>query len=232
MFYFRNKDFKIPENIKINGRFYPIKFIDSCSKGFIYEFTETCLNDCYQLKVLKKHLGNVKIIVDVGANQGLFSLSARQQFPNSAIHDYEPNRGLENILSPNAEKLHSKVYYEAVTRKDCKVLLEFGETNMHTRTHCSTDGEITGTSLRQVIERAEGKVDLLKLDCEGAEWELFDDEDSWRDIRGLTMEYHLWAKEGSSFNDIKSILEKLNFKILSHNPLSDSFGIVAAIKNS
>lgn len=232
MAYFRNSDFKIPSELKVNGKYCRIIFPQKDSRGFIYEFTETCLNDCYRLKTLKSELKNVYNIIDVGANQGLFSVAARQVFPAARISCYEPNIQLEPILSANAKILNCSVFYEAVTNTDCMVELEFGETDMHTQTHFSVEGKIQGTAFKKVIERAGSKVDLLKLDCEGAEWELFDDEESWKNIRALTMEYHLWAKEGSTVDDIKIIMEKLHFKILYHNPLSDSFGIVVAIRKT
>ncbi|MEO7049193.1 MAG: hypothetical protein ABI091_28065, partial [Ferruginibacter sp.] len=71
--------------------------------------------------------------------------------------------------------------------------------------------------------------DILKLDCEGAEWDLFEDEVAWQKIRGLTMEYHLWAREGSCYEDIELKLAKLNFKIISHIELNDSYGLVTAV---
>ena len=232
IFYAKSADFVVPKSLKINGKYKDFKFIDIQSPPFVYEFTQICLNDCYHLKALKRELKKVNNIIDIGANQGLFTIAARQHFPNAKISCYEPNQYLLPILSPNAERLNSKVYYEAVTKEDCKVFLEFGETDMHTQTHLSANGEVTGTSLKKVIERAGGKVDLLKMDCEGAEWDLFEDESIWTDIKGLTMEYHLWAKKGSSFIEVASILKKLNFKILFHDRLSESFGIVSCIKNN
>ena len=232
IFYAKSADFKIPKSLKINGKYKDFKFIDIQSPPFVYEFTQICLNDCYHLTTLKKELEKVKTIIDIGANQGLFTLAARKHFPGATIYCYEPNSQLHPILSQNAESLNSKVYYEAVTKEDCKVVLEFGETDMHTQTHNSLDGKVTGTSLRKAIERAGGKVDLLKIDCEGAEWDLFEDEKVWKDVRGLTMEYHLWAKKGSSFIEVATILKRLNFKILFHDRLSESFGIVACIKNN
>ncbi len=44
------------------------------------------------------------------------------------------------------------------------------------------------------------------------------------------MEYDRWAKEGSTHNDGKKIIENLDFTITFHDPLTDSFGIVTAIK--
>lgn len=231
IFYSKSVDFKIPKSLKINGKHNDFKFIDIQSPPFVYEFTQICLNDCYHLKSLKKELKKVDTVIDIGANQGLFTIAARKRFPNATLYCYEPNKQLYPVLSPNGESLNSKVYYEAVTKENCMVVLEFGETDMHTQTHNSLEGQITGTSLRKVIERAGGKVDLLKIDCEGAEWDLLEDERAWNDVRGLTMEYHLWAKKGSSFSDIETILINLNFKILFHDPLSESFGIVACIKN-
>lgn len=229
IYYLRNADFKISEKLKINGEYKNLKFIDIDSPPFFYEFTEICLNDCYHVKALKKILKNVNSIVDIGSNQGLFAIVARQNFKNADIQCFEPNLQLQSILSENCEKLNAQVYFEAVTKEDCKVSLEFGETELNTQTHLSFDGEVTGTSFKAVIERAGGMIDLLKIDCEGAEWDLFEDELSWRNINALTMEYHLWAKKGSQFRDIATILERLNFKILFHNALSEGFGLVTAI---
>jgi len=40
----------------------------------------------------------------------------------------------------------------------------------------------------------------------------------------------LWAREGSTVEDIKNILEKLGFIILSLDELTDSYGLVTAVK--
>ncbi|MDP4286098.1 MAG: FkbM family methyltransferase [Bacteroidota bacterium] len=232
IYYLKSSDIKIPKRLRINGNHKEFKFLDSKHRFFSYEFREICINDCYHLKELKNKLRFVKTVLDIGANQGLFTIAARQQFPKAKIFCYEPNKELQRVLDHNSKQLKANVWYEAVTKEDCKVELEFGETDLQNTTKVSSNGEIAGTAFKKVIERAGGNIDLLKLDCEGAEWELFEDEGSWDNIRSLTMEYHLWAREGSSFDDIKRILQKLHFKILIHNPLSDSFGIVSAIKMS
>lgn len=230
LFYFRNNKFRILDSLKINGKYKEYKFIDRSNPLFIYEFTEICLNDCYRLKLLSQQLKSINCIVDVGANQGLFAILARQQFINSKIYCYEPNPDLKENLSHNATNISCTVYFEAVTKNNCKVELELGGTDLLTKTYYSDEGNITGTSLKKVIERSGGKIDILKLDCEGAEWDLFEDATQWEKIKALTMEYHLWAKKGSQFNDIAEILERLNFKILFHKQLSESFGLVTAIK--
>ncbi len=229
--YLRQADFIIPNTLKINRRKKNISFIDVEDGAFKYEFVETCLNDGYNLKALKKRIKKVNSIVDIGANQGLFTIAARQHFPKASITCYEPNKQLENNLSHNALALNAKVFYEAVTKEDCKVQLEFGETNLHTKALQAEEGNIAGTSFKEVINRAGGKIDILKMDCEGGEWEILEDEDDFKYILSITMEYHLWARPQISVSDLVKRLHMLNFKILTVNPITADFGLLTAIKN-
>ncbi len=228
--YLRNNEFHIPNTFLINWRKRNLKFIDSQEGGFVYEFNEICLNDCYCLARLKKGISNVTSIVDIGANQGLFAIAARTYFPHASISCYEPNKQLEAILTNNTEELNAIAYYEAVTKDNCKVKLEFRESSLHTTTQHSEEGIIKGTALREIINRAGGKIDILKMDCEGGEWEIFEDESSFRQIQGITMEYHLWAKQGSSATGVAETLKRLGFEIIFHAPLSEKFGLITAVK--
>jgi FkbM family methyltransferase len=195
IFYLRNRDFRIPSVIRVNGKSRNLKIENKTDPGFIYEFTEICLNDCYRLSQIKQVLrGEVKVVVDIGANQGLFCLAARNKFAEAQMFAYEPNGNLEVILKQNLSELGTTLFLEAVTLEDCKVELDFGNTDLHSTTRKSDQGYITGTSFRKVIERAGGTIDLLKMDCEGGEWEIFEDVAPWRHVRAVTMEYHLWAK--------------------------------------
>lgn len=228
--YWRNADFAIPGVLRINGKKKPVKFLEPANSGFMYEFTEICLKDCYQLALLKKQLGAVNAIVDIGANQGLFAIAARQHFSKAAISCWEPNKELREVLDINTAAAQAEVFYEAVTREDCKVTLRFGETDLHTIAQPGQTGEIPGTAFQEVIERAGGSIDILKMDCEGGEWPILEDKDSWTKVRAVTMEYHLWAKEGSSVDELKQILNNLGFQIIVHNPLNIEFGLITAVK--
>ena len=232
IFYLKSSDIKIPTRLKINGNYKEFKFLDSKHRFFSYEFREICINDCYHLKDLKNELKIVKTVVDIGANQGLFTIAARQQFPKANLFCYEPNDQLQTVLDHNSNQLNANAWYEAVTKEDCKVELEFGETDLQNTTKVSLNGEIAGTAFKKVIERAGGNIDLLKLDCEGAEWDLLEDADSWEHIRSVTMEYHLSARAGIHHSDMEKIFKKLDFKVLNHNQLSETFGLVTAVNRN
>lgn len=228
MFYIRNSDFKIPRSLKINGSRKELKLQDIN----INEFVGICINDCYHLGYLKRKLKRVNSIVDVGANQGMFLIAARQYFPNAKISAYEPNELLKDILDYNANQLDSKVFYEAVMKNDCTVNLNFTDSDLATTAFQSENGNVIGSSLKKVIGR-NGPIDILKLDCEGAEWELLEDVDSWKQVKSLAMEYHLWGKEGITMENLFQLLHNINFQLIEHTIYNSQQGFVLAInKNS
>ena len=228
--YLRAADFHIPSRLHINGSKRSFSFLAPADPAFVYEFDEICIKDCYQLRRLKKLLPQVNTIVDIGANQGLFAIAARQNFSNAVIHCYEPNTALAPVLGKNAAAVQATVFYEAVTKQDGTMELQFGASDLHTVAHPSATGTIQGTGFSKVIERAGGHIDLLKLDCEGGEWAIMEDTASWQQVGAVTMEYHCWAKPGSSAEDVKRILQSMGFTIICHHPLTDQFGLLAAVK--
>ncbi|MEG4345499.1 hypothetical protein QUB70_19810 [Microcoleus sp. A003_D6] len=67
---------------------------------------------------------------------------------------------------------------EAVGDRDGKVVLDIREVSGKSRSTVSESGDIPMVSLKRAIERIGGSVDLAKVDCEGAEWLLFEDRDT------------------------------------------------------
>lgn len=224
MFYWNNKNYKIPVDVKINGKSRKLK----TESMDIIEFTGICINDCYRLQYLKKNLDSVNTIADVGANQGMFVIAARQNFPQAEIHCYEPNPFLIDTLSFNAKQLQATPYFEAIMQHDCKVNLHFTASDLATTASESGNGNVTGSSLATVIKRI-GDIDILKLDCEGAEWGLLEDTNSWKHVKSLTMEYHLWGKKGAKVESLFQLLSAINFKLVHHNVCNSHQGLVVAI---
>ncbi len=74
-----------------------------------------------------------------------------------------------------------------------------------------------------------GYVDLVKLDCEGAEWSIFQDTEAWKLVGRVTMEYHLWAKPDSTIKDLETELNRLGFRVEAISPSSNpAWGLVQA----
>jgi FkbM family methyltransferase len=87
---------------------------------------------------------------------------------------------------------------------------------------------ITIIPLQEAINRIGGQVDLLKIDCEGAEWDIFRNPEPFKSIKAVRMEYHL--TEGRIIEDIKEVINKLGFT-LEHLEENSGFGIVWFSRN-
>ena len=103
-----------------------------------------------------------------------------------------------------------------------------GDSNQ-AKTNPLVNGPILQVSFSTVLDRLSGKIDLLKLDCEGAEWDLFEAEECWRHVSNIRMEYHLGHLRAAS--QVTRKLEHFGFTISLCRP-STSFGLVWASRES
>jgi Methyltransferase FkbM domain len=111
-------------------------------------------------------------------------------------------------------------------------IMDHKENTLHTVMRESTGGDTRVVSLADAIARIGGPVDFIKLDCEGAEWQLFDDHVSWSRIGAVGMEYHLWAKAGSTVDDLRANFARLGFDIVDVEPSGPEWGMLFAVNRS
>ena len=217
----RRASFRIPARMKLGADFVDVH--SNGEHGARIDFLMCLIEDGYGLDALKE---TPFTILDIGANQGFFALTAGSFFPNATIHCYEPNPRILSVLEQNAALVRAEVFREAVGSSERTVFLEeSGDSNQSRTTSVASGVAVSQVSLRMAVERLGGRVDLAKIDCEGAEWEMFEHSGPWKAIRHLRMEYHLIG--GRRFDDVNSRLAELGFDILQHQP-SGGWGTVWA----
>ena len=209
LYFIRNKWFAMPRQIVINETVVRLSY--PAERGIKTDFVACVIRNDYGLG---RQMKNVQTILDVGANVGFFSLAARATYPNATIHAYEPNPRILSSLTANTFGLGIEVYPESVGQKAGRAFLDDpGESNLaQTRLDC--DGNIPQVSFENTISRLGGRIDLLKLDCEGAEWDLFDATQCWTCVDHLRMEYHL--TEHRTLVLVERRLSGLGFEITHH----------------
>jgi len=218
--YLRARRFKVPRREVAAGKFIQLHYPPEA--GVNSDFVACFIRNDYGLR---HRLQKVRTILDVGANVGFFSIAARGRYPHATIHAYEPNPRVLPFLRSNVQELEIGVNAEAVgTRDGFTSMMDAGPSNQ-ARTSTSEDGEIPQASFETAIQRLGGSVDLLKLDCEGAEWELFQLAECWKRIRNVRMEYHLF--HGETFPQVEAALHQLGFEVI-HCQHDAGFGIVWA----
>lgn len=211
----RRATFQIPARVKSGSGF--VEVHSNRDHGARIDFLMCLIEDGYGLEELREAPSTV---LDIGANQGFFALAARSFFSNATIQCYEPNPRIFPVLEKNAKAVRAGVFREAVGAAEGTVFLEdSGDSNL-ARTSTEASGTaVPQVSLRTAVERLGGQVDLAKIDCEGAEWEMFGDPEPWKAIRNLRMEYHLI--DHHEFSEVHARLCSLDFEIFHHEPSGD-----------
>jgi len=215
--------FKVPERLRVAGRPISIQYLHN-------ENAEADFIDCFLLNAygLGRDLGDVRSIIDVGANVGFFSLAARDYYPDAIIHAYEPNPRVLPHLRANSAAFRVSVFPEAVGEKEglVNILDEGPSGEARTRPSGAKDA-VRQVSIGTAIERIGGAVDLLKLDCEGAEWDILNASGCWNAVRHLRVEVHCF--NGETIDEAKAALERIGFVATLVDIRSEEMAIIWAI---
>lgn len=152
-------------------------------------FNQVFIDQEYEpiLLLVKEYNIEIKNIVDLGGNIGLTTLYLRSHFPSSDIHVLEPNKANLKILEKNIrengfEKIHP--YQLAIWSNDGSAFLindfkDSREWSMRVTTEAIGE-EIETVSLSTLMNRLNlDIIDILKIDIEGSEFELFSKDKSF-----------------------------------------------------
>jgi FkbM family methyltransferase len=177
-----------------------------------WEFNHLYCDDPYRLAALPSGL---QTILDVGGNVGFFSILARHYFPAAAIHSYEPTPEIFSLLKQNTECIGVVAHNAGVASRNGHAEIVTYGPSLCNRLRIAERGQIQMVSIKSAIGLLGGTVDLLKLDCEGGEWDIFQDRDSLKRVKYLAMEYHLVEGIGVSLWELVRLLKVEGFDITS-----------------
>ena len=172
--------------------------------------------DCATISVifLSKDYGNIpknSTIIDIGANIGVFSLYCSKS--NSTIYAFEPVPVNFDLLVKNIESNHleNKIIpkNQGVCRTDEKREIYLAKTSQfHSLFSEDTRGNkiiIDCVSLTTIFEKNHiDRCDILKIDCEGAEYEIFylSPPNIIKRIQEIRMEYHNIDHEENNIDEL------------------------------
>ncbi len=220
--YTRGKAYVLPSALRVGEHALALSL--PRENGIVVAFADIFFDDCYGLTT---HFAGARFesVLDIGANVGLFSLAARLSFPEAIIHAYEPNACLAPYLSSQAAAGIFSFFLDAVARAPGRVALALNPESVFTSTTAAPDGAVHQVAFSAAVAHLGDEVGLVKMDCEGAGWEILSDRDTWKRVTALTMEYHLVG--GRNHQDAPKVIGDLGFRILAHMP-SIGCGIVIA----
>lgn len=169
----------------------------------------------------KKKKEDIKIILDAGSNIGLASIFFKMQFKNSKIISVEPDRDNFKMMQKNF-KLNTLdnaySYQSALWSKNADVSLsndfrDGKEWSFHVKEkEAQTEKTVQGVTLEKLLLEYD-MVDLIKIDIEGAEWEILNDYGTQvvlkNKVKFFAIEIH---EEFGKPADLIAILSSLGFE--------------------
>lgn len=155
---------------------------------------------------IRRDYGDIEeksVIIDIGANIGIYSLFCASQSKNTRVYAYEPslanfNLLLENIRRNGFEKCIYPFRMAVAARRE-KRRMYLGKTSafhsLYTTT-LTTDQyeEVDCITLKDIFEENTIEhCDILKFDCEGAEFEClyYTPPRYFERIKRIRLEYHI-----------------------------------------
>lgn len=140
------------------------------------------------------------VIMDIGAHIGAFTIAATQIAPDGRVLAFEPMPSNYKVLKKNVKTNNLEqvaIFPLAISGQDGQVRLYVNENNTagHSMTSM-TSGKYHSvpsiTLTKAIQDNRIRRIDLLKMDCEGAEYDILFNtpESTLRLIDKIIMEYH------------------------------------------
>jgi|LakMenE18May11ns_1017448.scaffolds.fasta_scaffold9958636_10 FkbM family methyltransferase len=151
------------------------------------------------------------VVVDIGFNHGIFSLGAIMK-KASKIYGFEPNKNIFEKLKDYPRKDIVKVFNLAVSDKNETLTFYEGDNTLGSSIYDSVVDYKESYQVQCVnfydFIKSQGieKIDFLKIDCEGTEYEVFESipDVFFKTIKKIHVEFHF----NTDFR-IKSLIDKL-----------------------
>lgn len=185
-------------------------------------YNETTQRDEYRLVDLVVSGDSIKTVLDLGGNVGFFAIRAAQTFPGSHVISYEADPDNAKEFRRNLGRVQYAVS-ERITLVPAAVSGEAGTVTLASGlAGCSWVNrdervppdeaeiiDVPAVSINDVLSEHE-TVDLLKIDVEGAEYDVIAnaDDELLERVGHVAMEIHWWDDQGPEVQP--ALIDKLS----------------------
>lgn len=228
----------LPNELKINVTYYSYPL-----------FKEIFIDDFYSIEIVLKQITNSPVIIDIGANIGFFTALILSKREDAIIYAYEPfeqNCKLFDRFIQQNPKIAGQVKLFRCAVSDqrngfitlftpqkqeqsaiASIYEEFDNRNVTTESvHVTNLGSI-------ICDNNLSKVDILKLDCEGAEYPILFKTSTaeLQKIKMILIEVHELDDNERNFQFLESFLQKNGFKTQTNSFNNGCYYTIAINKN-
>lgn len=203
-------------------RFTPTEREFHGKKVFIHDIAsfELCKNELFDHDMYLFHSSKPDpYIIDCGANLGLSVLYFKEMYPLARVVAFEADKNIFSYLEKNIISFNLKnveIINKAVWDKnEILLFLEEGGAGGRIEKKMVDENlkytEVPATSIREYIINQE--VDFLKIDIEGAEYEVIKDcQDLLPNVNYIFIEYHSMLNKEQNLHKIIEIIHNAGFR--------------------
>jgi FkbM family methyltransferase len=187
---------------------------------------EIFAENCYRLEWMLGPLLQRPIqVVDIGGHVGTFSVRLTQLHPQASVQAFEPSATTAAFLRRNVEQNgvagRVTVFERALSGSSGQAVFDDNGAGSGLNGLVSAGHNATGTATKvetmtfdDAIANAPAPVDLVKIDCEGGEFDLVlgSSADSWASVQRVVIEHHpvpghSWPELRDWFADVGLIVQ-------------------------
>ena len=232
-------------NFKFTTKPLPVHF--GVSAALYQVFKEIFMTDVYEIDALVKTLPQEPVVIDIGANVGFFDIQLLSKIDRATIYAYEPLPAnvntLQNTLAQNPRLQPSvRLFQMAVTGQPLEQLDLFAEAEENAQvvassfagfnennTHKITVPCITLTDIIQ--KNGLQSIDLLKLDCEGGEYDIIyhTAPELIRRIGRMVIEVHDIDADRNNIGAFDAYVQSLGYTT-AHEPINSFCHAMEAVR--
>jgi len=182
-----------------------------------------------------------RTIVDIGANVGSFAIYAAQSNPNATVYCFEPESvnfdSLTRHVAINGLDDRVLAFQFAVASSTGERELAVSESlsnSFHMVSCGATMQPVACTTLGDIFEQQQlDTVDLLKMNCEGAEYEILEgcSNDVLDRISNVRLEYHNLPSTRRNGESLARFLSSRGFRIERFTRYFDTSGFIWAARS-
>ena len=208
---------------KIN--FEGLKFVIPDYKSFLWQYKEIFTDENYKFSTDSE----TPVIYDCGANVGTSCSYFKRIYPNAIIKAFEADPEISEYLKENLNTNgfnDVEIIEKAVWINDGGVDLNIEGAD---GSSIFTEGEkqrVDSIRLKNLLD-SETRVDMLKVDIEGAENDvIIDCGHSLKIVDNIFIEYHSYTNSRQKLSEILNVLEQNKFRYFIRNDSSRNMPLI------
>jgi FkbM family methyltransferase len=187
-------------------------------RAFYYEYRDIFEKGIYKFKTANKK----PKIIDAGGYIGMATLYFKLLYPKAEIKVFEPDHFTFSFLKENIEnnKIKNVTLYDFGLGKKDGIVSFYPDGGDGASSKIRNGEKKVNIKIKKLSDYISSPVDLLKINIEGAEYEVLQDiENKLKFVDQIILEYHCFYELPQTLGKILDILDRNSFKYAVSSPV-------------